>query len=607
MTPRPALAASVFALIVTAVMTGAAQRSPARTAAISGTVTTTSVPPAPLARVLVTLSGDSLKPSQTRITDDQGRFAFQDLPGGNFTLVAARAPYVRTAFGAKRPGRPGTPINLAAGQRVSDVTIPLARGAAITGMVRHPGGEPAPGIQIVATPLDVRIDSPGVPIVTDDRGVYRLFGLPPGRYIVKASVSDRGNAGFSQVSDAEMDRILASLQRRSRLGATSGSSAPGATPSASPSRTEVSTRPTAYGYAPVYYPGTSDPDQAQPVALAEGDERAGVDLDLQLVRHSTIEGRVSMAGEALPSGIQVTLTRAVRGRASDAIVGPATARPDAAGAFRFANVLPGRYRVIARATTMTPVTAAPSANAPGGSSQPATYRTTGVFWAVADITLGDDDLAGVGLTLQRGLKVTGRLAFNAHTLKPPKHVLLRLTEVTGASTFSPSGGGRAGGTFEVSGILPGTYTITSPLSDAGWWLRSVVIDGRDVLDFPLELGGAGDVSGAVATFTDQRTELSGTLQSAASVPAPDYFVVVFSADRTFWRPGSRRVQFTRPGTEGRFVLRDLPAGDYLIAAVTDMEVSDLADSAFMERLVPGALKVHLYDGEKKTQDLRFAK
>ena len=135
----------------------------------------------------------------------------------------------------------------------------------------------------------------------------------------------------------------------------------------------------------------------------------------------------------------------------------------------------------------------------------------------------------------------------------------------------------------------------------------VIVAGRDVLDFALEFGTAGDVTGAIATFTDQRTELAGTLQSAASIPAPDYFVVVLAADRAYWRLASRRVQFTRPSTDGRFTLRDLPAGDYLIAALTDLDPADLNDASFLERLVPAAAKVHLNDGEKKVQDLRLVK
>ena len=174
-------------------------------------------------------------------------------------------------------------------------------------------------------------------------------------------------------------------------------------------------------------------------------------------------------------------------------------------------------------------------------------------------------MAGLTLELQPGLKRDRPLVFDAHVLTPPETVQLRLAEQSGASTFVPGGASRRDGSFEIDGVPAGTYGMTSPLAETGWWLRSVVVGGRDILDFPLELGPAGDVNGVVATFTDVHTELSGSLQSAANIPASDYFVVVFSADRTFWRPASRRIRFTRPGTDGRFALRDLPAGDYLIA------------------------------------------
>jgi hypothetical protein len=580
-------------------MPAAAQRGPIETGEISGVVMRTGDSPILLARVLVTISGDALKPSRTVITDDAGRFAFRNLPAGRFTLVAARPPYIRTAFGARRPGRPGTPINLEPGEHLAGVTIPMARGAAIAGIVRNPGAEPAPGIQVLASPLDVPADPTAMPFLTDDRGVYRIFGLPPGRYVVRASVADRSTAGFSQISDAEMDRILARLQARPRMGmagAAGASTAPGATP-APPTRTEAPRRP-AYAYAPIYYPGTADPEQAQVLTVAEGDERAGVDFDLQLVRASTIEGRVSIAGGAPPSDTQVTLTRqSAQTRLSDPLT--LLTRPtrlDPSGGFRFTNVLPGTYRVLARATSMAPAAA-----------QPEAVRLTGVVWALADVTVTDDDVAGIALTLQTGLKLTGRFTFDARTLTPPEIVQLRLADVRGAGALARTGSGRPDGTFEITGLLPGTYTVTSPLTDAGWRLRSVVIDGRDVLDFPLELGAEGDVAGAVATFTDQRSELSGTLQSAANIPAPDYFVVVFSANSTHWRPGSRRLQFTRPGTDGRFTLRDLPAGDYLLAAVTDLESTDLGEASFMERLIPTALAVRLDEGEKKTQNLVLAK
>jgi predicted RNase H-like HicB family nuclease len=564
-------------------------------AEIAGTVVTTGTPATPLARALVTISGESLRPGRTTITDAQGRFVFPNLPAGAFTIVAARPPYVSSAYGAKRPARPGTPISLAAGQRLTGITIALARGAAITGMIRNAGGEPAPGTTIEVTPLDTRARPLAAPIVTDDRGIYRAFGLPPGRYLVTAGVSGDPRRVLTRLSDAEMDVILARLQRRAQgVAAPESTTTPAVGAGARPAGPDPEARPAAYGYAPIYYPGTADPDQAAVITLDAGEERAGVDIDLRLVRMAAVAGHVANDGSGLPMETRVTLTRlGLSGGAAKAAIAPAaTTRPDAAGGFRFDGVLPGKYRVVAR------VLPRPRA---------AADWATDVRWALADVTVGDDDMSDVVLSLQPGLRLSGRIEFDGRAqaaLADPTTVDLSLTDADGG-TVTPPWRGRADGTFEVGGILPGTYVVTSSQSAAGWWLRSVVVGGRDVLDFPLELGLDGDVTGVVATFTDRHSELSGTLQTASAVPAPDYFVVVFPADRAYWRPAARRVQFARPTTEGRFSFRDLPAGDYLIAALTDMEPSDLADATFLEGLVSLAVPVKLGDGETKTQDLRI--
>jgi hypothetical protein len=234
----------------------------------------------------------------------------------------------------------------------------------------------------------------------------------------------------------------------------------------------------------------------------------------------------------------------------------------------------------------------------------------GVFWALADLSMVSRDVSGLVLTLQPGLRVSGRLGF-AGSLTPPvdlRTVRLRLADVTGSTSVIPWSSTQSDGSFEISGVPPGAYTVTSSMSaDAGWRLRSVIAGGRDILDEPLEVTGSGDVGGLVATFTDRRTELTGTLQSAASLPAPEYFVVVFPPDRAHWRLASRRVQYTRPGTDGRFTFRDLPSGDYLIAALTDLEPDDLADVSFMEQLAAAAVKVALPEGGRTTQDLRIGR
>jgi hypothetical protein len=164
-------------------------------------------------------------------------------------------------------------------------------------------------------------------------------------------------------------------------------------------------------------------------------------------------------------------------------------------------------------------------------------------------------------------------------------------------------------TFEISGILPGVYELNATLPGRPeWTLKSAVVGGRDVLDHQLDVRSQNvDIGDAVLTFTTRRAELSGILQTPAGAPATDYFIVVFGADRTLWRHGARRLASTRPATDGSFVVRDLPAGEYYLAALVDLDPSDWQTPAFLDLVAPAALRVNLAEGETKVQNLRIAR
>jgi hypothetical protein len=141
--------------------------------------------------------------------------------------------------------------------------------------------------------------------------------------------------------------------------------------------------------------------------------------------------------------------------------------------------------------------------------------------------------------------------------------------------------------------------------NTGWTLKSSVIDGRDILDDSIEIKPGQSVSGAVLTFTDQMSELSGRLIDAAGKPAPGFTILLFSTDRAYWPTGSRRVPPPiQPASDGKFRATGLPAGEYYLAAVTDLDPQDWGDPAFMDQIVPGALKITIGDAEKKVQDLK---
>lgn len=242
------------------------------------------------------------------------------------------------------------------------------------------------------------------------------------------------------------------------------------------------------------------------------------------------------------------------------------------------------------------------------------------LWAVQDLTVGGTDVSGIVLSLQRGATISGRVAFEGQSLAPPGNLTqIRIAaqppELLGQKpgtvittiAFAPPASVRADGTFEIAHMAPGPYRLLiggPALDQSGWWARSAIAGDRDLLDGTIEVG-RDDISGVQVTFTDRRTELSGTLQSSSGAPVTDVFVIAFAADRRHWRANVRRVQAVRPGSDGRFTIKDLPPGEYLLGAVTDVDGDEWQDPGFLERLVPASIKLSIADGEKKVQDLRI--
>jgi hypothetical protein len=118
------------------------------------------------------------------MTDDAGRFECANLPAGRFAVyVRATGPFLASQSRF---------LELADGAAAS-VTIRLERGGSITGRVLDDGGEPVTMAQVVAGERQsvnglVRLMPSGSSprATTNDLGEYRVFGLPPGEFIVSA-------------------------------------------------------------------------------------------------------------------------------------------------------------------------------------------------------------------------------------------------------------------------------------------------------------------------------------------------------------------------------------------------------------------------------------
>jgi hypothetical protein len=590
----------------------------------------------PVRRGRVTLSGAELRGGRTAITDDQGRFTFQLLPAGRFSMTASKPGYVDVAYGAKRPGRPGTPVQLADGQRVDKLTIVIPRGGVITGVVVDENGEPAPGTQVRAMRYVMRTGERALTFSgqdqTDDRGQYRIFGQQPGDYVLSAvprnlnPATDMRQLIMSQA--AALQSTLGQSAQSGRGAAMIGNlGAMANSPGAQQAMAELAQQlgiPEAAGsvaYAPVYYPGTASPAGAAAITLGVGEERSGVDFQLQLVPTARVAGVVTSQDGTVPSNVQISLVPSSAVGSAPMEIGTFGTRVDGNGQFTFRDVTPGQYTLHVRSAVRRADAGGRGGPTPAGRGPVPPNQIAQVLWASADIAVSGQDLTDLQLVLQPGMAVTGRIQFRGTTSQAPSDLSsIRLTLSPRGQQNNPGPGGTPiaqvdeMGRFTFGGVPPGRYSVTANVAGRGggqgasgsWTLGSVVVDGRDVLDFPLEIAPNGSVQGADVIFVDRTQELSGRIQDAMGRPTADFTIIVFPTDSRFWLPQARRILSTRPGTDGSFTLRGMPAGDYRITAVTDVEPGEWYDPAFLSQLVPASLPITLREGEQKVQDIKVA-
>jgi hypothetical protein len=585
-------------------------KPPTGSASITGTVTVAGTGD-PARRARVTVSGGGSTPggieqrfSRSATTDEHGRFFIPSLPAGRYTLSASKPGHVTISYGQRQPGsgRPGTPIQLGEDERF-EAHLQIPRGGVLTGTVLDEMGEATPGTSVRALRYTIqngqRTLQPAGTGSTDDRGIFRIYGLQPGDYVVCAM--PRGNP-VTAVNIEQLQAEVAALQQAAVQIAEARAAEVQARVSALQAQIATASpdQEPRTAYASVCFPGTTLPASAVSIPLAAGQERAGVDFQLQLVPVGTVEGVVIPPTGVAPQNVQISLAPSGPGVPG---TGASSARASADGRFRLNNVAPGQYRLTARGTM--PVAGTGQARgAPPRSNAPR-------LWAAADISVDGRDVTDVALVLHPALSVSGQVVFDGGTPPAdPSRIRVTLSPTPGLQGPSPGGASASAaadpsGRFTINNVLPGHYRVSAS-GVPGWWLASAVIDGQDAFDLPVEVRPGGNLTGALVTMIDRQTEITGVLSDGRGDPVPDYTLIVFPSDSRHWTPGTRRIQSTRPATDGRFTFTNLPAGDYRIATVLDPEPGSWTDPDYLRELEGVSLRVSVGPGEQKTQNIRIA-
>lgn len=589
---------------------------PVGTATIGGVVTSAATG-RPVADVRLTLSGQSNVSGPSRgvapgaigaesgggmflnrvvLSDDQGRYQFDALPAGRFTLTATKNQYLSTAYGAARPNRPGTTIPVGDGQRMT-IAMVLVRGGVISGTLHGQDGEPLAGAQVRAYRFaytnGFKRPQNAAFAQTDDRGAYRLTNLAPGEYFVGAAPS------ANDVQMAESTRSEAAAFASALDAARQGGRAPTTVTFPVPTPAVMTGPPATY--LSTYYPSAPALASASAITVGAGEERQGVDITASLTRASNVSGLVAGMPPP-PANVQVSLLN----DDPTADAGGQTARPQTDGSFTLRGVPPGQYTVVAQ------VVPGPNFQIVNGNIQsgsPQQIEPASRLWGRGRVLVdGGADPPRVVITLQPPRTVSGTVEFPPDAPAARRNATISLFPAPSAQQVPQFGPPvqatvSADGQFTIGGVAAGVYSIRS----SGGPMKSAMLNGQDILDVPLVVEGDRDVTGMVITLTNQLSQLSGLLTDATGAAASDCTIVVAAADRRYWTPASRRILTARPGLDGRYTFNGLPAGDYLVAAVTDIEPGSQFDPDFLNELAGAAVHVTVTDGGKQTRDLRIGR
>lgn len=290
------------------------QAAPGGAGRVSGRITLEGTN-APVSGARVTLQAATLQsvagkmPAAT-MTDEDGRYAFDNVPTGSYNINVEKTGLVPVVLGGPHsPAAPPAVVQVSPGQSLNGVDRRLQKGGIITGRLLDPKGEPLPEV-----PLNLmrRVTFAGHPAMlvpanrggsTDDLGEFRISGLASGEYLIVA------------------------LPRPSRFGDNTNPT------SARAPRTTL---------ARTFYPGTTDESAAQVVAVSAGNELNNISFAIQSVQAFRISGIVVNEDGHPVANAMVTLS----GDGTSGNLGPGgLATTDLGGRFTIVDVSPGSYRL----------------------------------------------------------------------------------------------------------------------------------------------------------------------------------------------------------------------------------------------------------------------
>jgi protocatechuate 3,4-dioxygenase beta subunit len=422
----------------------------------------------------------------------------------------------------------GRVLNLSDGEAIDGIDFKLTRGGVITGRVTDGEGKPVVEERISLSQIEERGGAtqavPGRAMgqrganpfmySTDDRGIYRLYGVPEGRYMV--SVGD-DSGGMGTVRGA--------------------------------------------GYYPrTYYPDATDAAKASIVELTEGGEARNIDISVGArARTYTVSGRIIDADTNQPiPGVKYSFGALRQNQNQTYLSGSySSGTPtNANGEFRIEGIEPGRYAIM---TTSDFYVGA-------GNPQPRVYSDPVQF----EIT--DGDVPDLEVKAHQGLSISGVVITDGIT---DKRALAAVSRLLVSGVVQPSSNGiqtfmsvatsqiAADGSFQLEGLKPGKVSLnvsganSIDSSDSRAITISRIVSEREQPNLQLDLTAGQNISGLRIYLAYGSGIVKGEVKVEGGTLPTDAVLYVSLQRENQAGPMSAQVD-----ARGRFIITGIPAGAY---------------------------------------------
>jgi len=463
------------------------------------------------------------------MTDNAGHFLIDDVDPGRYNFAASRNGFVTQTYSAHGSTNRNTLLTLSNGDKLKEIVFKLTPQGVISGRILDEDGEPLANVAVQCLRYGYQrgrrqlMNQNGGS--TNDLGEFRLFGMPPGKYVISATYQLR-----DMFVTATPERIVGTVQ---------------------------AIQAAEEGYATTYYPNSTSPDGAGALEITPGAQISGINMTLVRIRTVRIKGHLNV-GAAPEARRSVNVMLMPRDNTGFGMPRAMARGIDAQGNFQVRGVAPGSY--VLRAN----------------------YNTENKqYSARLPLEVGNSNIEGIELDLQPPAEIDGHVIIEENgDLKGANLQVFLQTKAIGSMMGGGGGPVKEDQTFKVMNIGQDAYDINVFGLPEGFFLKSIRLGEQDVTEIGVDFTQGVSSEQLTVVLNPNGGQVEGAVQNAKGDPAAGATVTLIPDPEH--RSISWLYKLANTDQNGHFTIKGVRPGEYKIYAWEDLEPGAQQDPDFIK-------------------------